>query len=168
MKTIQLTSLILLLTSFTFAQEFKKMVKTIEDLSMNGSPSNLEKGGQDKEKAEVPKGGKILIAIPTAGGKLCSHFGHCEQFALIQTENGQIKGKTMQTPPPHEPGILPKWLHDQGAALIIAGGMGAQAQELFNQNGIRVITGAPMDSPESLVNQYLSESLVTGDNTCDH
>jgi ATP-binding protein involved in chromosome partitioning len=151
-----------------FAQEFKKMVETIEDLSVAGTPPNLEKGDREEKKGEVVKKDNILIAIPTAGGKLCSHFGHCEQFALIQTENGQIKGKTMQTPPPHEPGILPKWLHDKGAGLIIAGGMGAKAKELFTQNGIRVITGAPMDSPESLVNQYLSETLVTGDNSCDH
>jgi len=28
--------------------------------------------------------------------------------------------------------------------------------------------GVPMDLPESLVNQYLSESLSGGDNICDH
>ena len=111
---------------------------------------------------------KIVFAIPVAGGKLCSHFGHCEQFALIETEDGQITHKSMHIPPPHEPGVLPKWLHEQGANVIIAGGMGARAQDLFNQNGIRVITGAPMDPPESLVKQYLSETLVTGDNICDH
>jgi hypothetical protein len=31
-----------------------------------------------------------------------------------------------------------------------------------------VIIGAPMDSPESLTNQYLSGTLVTGANVCDH
>jgi len=40
--------------------------------------------------------------------------------------------------PPHEPGLLPRWLHEQGAHLIIAGGMGHRAQELFVQNGIQV------------------------------
>jgi len=74
----------------------------------------------------------------------------------------------MHTPPPHEPGVLPGWLHEQGANVVLTGGMGARAQDLFNQNDIKVITGAPMDSPESLVNLYLSESLETGDNICDH
>ena len=111
---------------------------------------------------------KIIFAIPVAGGKLCSHFGHCEQFALIETENGQIKGQSLNTPPPHEPGVLPKWLHEQGANIIIAGGMGARAQSLFNENGIQVVIGATVDSPESLVNQYLSNTLTTGDNICDH
>ena len=111
---------------------------------------------------------QIVFAIPVSDGKLCAHFGHCGQFALIATEDGEIKRKPMHTPPPHEPGVLPKWLHEQGANIVLAGGMGAQAQELFNQSGIKVITGAPMDSLESLVNQYLSDSLMTGDNVCDH
>jgi predicted Fe-Mo cluster-binding NifX family protein len=111
---------------------------------------------------------KIRFAIPVSGGKLCSHFGHCEQFALIETENGKVTNQSLHTPPPHEPGVLPKWLHEQGAKVIISGGMGARAQNLFNQNGIKVVTGAPVDSPESLVNQYLSDALITGENVCDH
>lgn len=45
-----------------------------------------------------------------------------------------ITGQRLLTPPPHEPGVLPKWLHDQGVNLIIAGGMGQRAQGLFNEN----------------------------------
>lgn len=74
----------------------------------------------------------------------------------------------MHTPPPHEPGVLPKWLHELGANIVIAGGMGSSAKGLFNQNGIKVITGVPMDPPESLVNHYLSNTLVIGENVCDH
>lgn len=111
---------------------------------------------------------KTIFAIPVVQGKLCAHFGHCEQFVLIETENGKILGKSAHTPPPHEPGVLPKWLHEQGAHIIIAGGMGSRAQGLFHENGVKVVTGAPVDSPESLVNQYLSGSLITGQNVCDH
>ncbi len=146
-----------------FTQEFNKMVTQIEDISFRGTSSTTGRQDHKEDKME-----KVIIAIPTAGGKLCSHFGQCEQFALVETEDGKIKGKTMQTPPPHEPGVLPKWLHDLGAHIIIAGGMGTRAQQLFDQNGIKVITGAPMDSPESLVNQYLSDGLISGNNICDH
>jgi predicted Fe-Mo cluster-binding NifX family protein len=55
-----------------------------------------------------------------------------------------------------------------GANVIIAGGMGSRAQGLFNENGIKVVTGAPADTPESLVHRYLTEKLVTGANVCDH
>jgi hypothetical protein len=46
--------------------------------------------------------------------------------------------------------------------------MGARAQQLFQQINIQVITGAPSDSTESIVDLYLNDKLVTGDNTCDH
>ncbi len=111
---------------------------------------------------------KKVFAVPVSGGKLCAHFGHCDQFALVETEDGKIKKTDLHTPPPHEPGVLPRWLHEMGADVILAGGMGARAQGLFEENGIRVIIGAPMDAPEVLVNQYLSGTLVTGSNICDH
>jgi len=150
-----------------FTREFDKMVEQIVKLSNRESSVAMEERTERKEKKES-SGEKITFAVPLAGGKLSAHFGHCEQFALIETENGEIKNKAMHTPPAHEPGVLPKWLHDMGADVIIAGGMGSRAQGLFNENGIQVITGAPKDSPESLVNHYLRDSLVTGDNICDH
>jgi predicted Fe-Mo cluster-binding NifX family protein len=64
--------------------------------------------------------------------------------------------------------VLPRWLHEQGADVIIAGGMGARAMELFTQNGIKVIVGAPALTPQELVQLYLDDKLQTGSNVCDH
>ena len=112
----------------------------------------------------------MKIAIPTAGGRLCMHFGHCEQFALLDVDAAgkKVTGKTMVTPPPHEPGLLPKWLHERGVNVIIAGGMGQRAQGLFKENGIAVVVGAPAEVPETLVAQYLAGTLASGENVCDH
>ena len=110
----------------------------------------------------------MKIAIPTAQGKLCAHFGHCEQFAIVTAENGQIQGTEFLAPPPHEPGALPRWLHEQGADVIIAAGMGQRAQALFAQNGIKVLVGAPADTPEDVVSAYLAGTLEVGQNICDH
>jgi predicted Fe-Mo cluster-binding NifX family protein len=112
----------------------------------------------------------MKIAIPVADGKLCMHFGHCEQFALVEVDDAgkTITGTSYLTPPPHEPGVLPRWLHEQGANVIIAGGMGQRAQGLFSQNGIRVVVGASAESPEALVRAYCDGSLKTGQNVCDH
>jgi predicted Fe-Mo cluster-binding NifX family protein len=109
-----------------------------------------------------------MLVVPVSEGKLSSHFGHCEQFAFIETMDGKIVKTEMRNPPPHEPGVLPQWLHDQGADVAIVGGMGETAQQLLQGKGIEVILGAPMDSPESLANQYLSRTLVQGENRCDH
>jgi Mrp family chromosome partitioning ATPase/predicted Fe-Mo cluster-binding NifX family protein len=110
----------------------------------------------------------VKIAIPLAEGTLCNHFGHCEQFALIDLRGKNIIQKVMVTPPPHEPGLLPRWLGEKGVDLIIAGGMGQRAVSLFNERGIKVLTGAPQLPPEELVIQYANQNLITGDNVCDH
>lgn len=110
----------------------------------------------------------MKFAIPTAEGKLTAHFGHSQEFVLLHVEENRITKKEVLTPPPHEPGVLPRWLHDLGTDVIIAGGMGHRALELFSQNNIRVITGAPCLAPENLVEQYLKNSLETGSNVCDH
>lgn len=87
----------------------------------------------------------MKIAIPTANGKLCMHFGHCEIFTLVDVdpETKTIAGSVQLDPPPHEPGVLPHWLAGQGADLIIAGGMGMRAQDLFEANNIKVVVGRP-------------------------
>lgn len=112
----------------------------------------------------------MKIAIPLAQGKLCMHFGHCEQFALIDVDENtkEIKTENYATPPPHEPGILPKWLSDMGTNCVIAGGMGGRAIGLFESYNIRVITGAPAEAPRLLVNDFLNNRLESGPNVCDH
>ena len=112
----------------------------------------------------------MKIAIPVIDGKLCAHFGHCAHFAIVNVD--QPTGKIIQTelaePPPHEPGVLPKWLHEQGANIILAGGMGSRAQQLFEHHGIEVVVGCPPNTPEEVVTAYLAGTLETGDNACDH
>ncbi len=110
----------------------------------------------------------MKCAIPVTGGKLCSHFGHCGEFAVMTIENGTIVSQERLTPPPHEPGVLPQWLAGLGVSVIIAGGMGSRAQQLFTGNRIEVIVGATEEAPEELVRQYLSGTLKTGQNVCDH
>lgn len=111
----------------------------------------------------------MRFAIPTADGKLAMHFGHCEQFAIIDTKDGEITGHEMLTPPPHEPGVLPKWIGEEVKAhMIIAGGMGQRAQNLFSGYGVKVLVGAQAKDPKELVAEFFAETLVTGANACDH
>jgi predicted Fe-Mo cluster-binding NifX family protein len=112
----------------------------------------------------------MKIAIPIAGGRLSAHFGHCEHFDLVEVdlEKKAVLQKTSLPAPPHQPGLLPSWLAGKGAGIIIAGGMGMRAQQLFGAQGIQVVVGAPSDTSENIVRQYLEGSLLLGENTCDH
>lgn len=118
-----------------------------------------------KEKKDT-----MRIAIPITDGKLSAHFGHCEQFVLVDVneQTREIAKVTKLQPPVHQPGVLPRWLGEQKADVIIAGGMGQRAQQLFAQNNIKVIVGAPNQSVEELSSAYLDNTLKTGDNVCDH
>jgi len=112
----------------------------------------------------------MRIAIPLAHGKLSMHFGHCEHFALVDVDlsSKRMLNRVDIKAPPHQPGLLPPWLAQRGATLIIAGGMGQRAQTLFADHGIQVLVGAPVETPERLINAYLSGTLATGENICDH
>lgn len=112
----------------------------------------------------------MRIAIPVADGKLAMHFGHCEQFALVDADkdSGRILKRVDVEAPPHEPGLLPVWLAERGAEVIIAGGMGQRAQRLFDQRGIKVVVGAAAESPEDIARAYLAGTLRVGENVCDH
>ncbi len=117
-----------------------------------------------------PKETPMRLAIPIADGRLSMHFGHCESFALIDVDPATkaiLKEETL-TAPPHEPGLLPRWLAEKGATVIIAGGMGQRAQGLFAEQGITVIVGAPAEAPQALAKAYLAGTLKTGSNVCDH
>ncbi len=112
----------------------------------------------------------MRIAVPMADGRLAQHFGHCAKFALVDVDPTakSITASTEVDAPAHQPGLLPPWLKERGVNLVIAGGMGARAQMLFQAASIEVLTGAPAEGVETLVRQYLDGTLVTGDNACDH
>ena len=112
----------------------------------------------------------MRYAVPVSNGRLATHFGHCEHFALFDVDEATkaIVRKEFVTSPGHEPGLLPVWLAEEGVSAVIAGGMGSRAQALFRENRINVIIGAREDDPEQIVLDYIRGTLATGDNVCDH
>jgi len=145
------------------AQAFASVIAPI----MNHTNKDESLPSEEQVRKETAR---MKIAIPMADGKLCMHFGHCEQFALVDVDETSktVAATNYLTPPPHEPGVLPRWLHEQGANVIIAGGMGQRAQGLFAQNAIQVVVGAPAQKVEDVVSAYLAGTLEVGQNVCDH
>lgn len=112
----------------------------------------------------------MRIAIPLTNGRLSFHFGHCDCFALLDVDAAEqrILGREDVWAPPLQPGMLPVWLAQRGADVVLAGGMGQRARGLFADQGIRVVVGATVETPEQLVSDYLGGTLRAGDNPCDH
>jgi ATP-binding protein involved in chromosome partitioning len=112
----------------------------------------------------------MRLAIPVQDGHLSRHFGHCERFALIDFDpkSGTVAEKKEIEAPPHQPGLLPRWLAEQGVNVVIAAGMGPRAMNLFAEHGIQVIVGAQAENPDQLVAAYIAGELKAGENVCDH
>lgn len=115
------------------------------------------------------KGDKIMkIAIPTENGKLCSHFGHCESFTFADVDMQTKEIKNIENKIPEE-GIScqsASWISEQGANVILAGGMGARPLGIFAQNGVKVIAGCPELPVEDVIKEYMNSTLATGENSC--
>lgn len=108
------------------------------------------------------------IAIPMENGLLCSHFGHCEVFAIVEVIDNKITNVTEETPPEHVPGLYPRWVAQFGVTDVIAGGMGQKAITLFNEQKINAFVGAPLKPARELVQDFLDNKLVLNANYCNH
>lgn len=108
------------------------------------------------------------IAVPVIDDKVSRHFGHCDMFMIFAVEGDSILSVRPLQSPAHEPGVLPQWLADNNVNVIIAGGIGKRAQDLFAQKGITVISGVPEIHSKTAVNGYLKGRLQIGENLCDH
>jgi len=108
------------------------------------------------------------IAIPLENGVLCAHFGHCQQFAIVEVKNGLITDVKEVTPPEHVPGLYPRWVAQFGVTDVIAGGMGQQAIMLFNEQNINAFVGAPTKAAKELVADFIAGNLQLSANYCNH
>jgi predicted Fe-Mo cluster-binding NifX family protein len=107
----------------------------------------------------------MKIAVASEGMMITEHFGHCENFIIFHVENEQIIKNESIANPGHKPGFLPNFLNDLGVKVIISGGMGGGAVNIFNEKGIEVITGAS-GSAEAVVQRYLQGKLKSTGSIC--
>lgn len=112
----------------------------------------------------------MRVAIPVSKGVLSQHFGDSPEFALVDVDrdNGVILKQTKVPAPPHQPGLLPKWLAEKGVNLVMTCGIGNKAMKVFENKGIGVVVGCSPEEPETIVKEYLARELTTKENPCDH
>ena len=112
----------------------------------------------------------MKIAIPTANGKLCSHFGHCESFTFVDVDLNKKEITEIINDVP-DGGVTCQcatWVVSKGTNLLLAGGIGGNPANVFMQNGVEVIAGCPEMEIKELVCAYLNNSLTRGENSCGH
>ncbi len=107
----------------------------------------------------------MKIAVAAMGKTVAGHFGHCENFIFFDTDDHQITAENSVPNPGHRPGFLPNFLADHGAQVIIAGGMGGGAVDIFNERNVEVIIGVQGDA-RTAVEAYLRGELESTGSIC--
>ncbi|HBG28207.1 MAG: hypothetical protein A2Y10_19715 [Planctomycetes bacterium GWF2_41_51] len=112
----------------------------------------------------------MKIAMPLIANKVSQHFGHSENFLFADVDKNSktVISKQLVIPPPHEPGVLPKWLKEMGVNCLITCGIGQRAVDLLNQSDVNVIAGIEPQDADEVIKQFLNDELVSGKNACDH
>ena len=73
------------------------------------------------------------------------HFGRCPHYVLVDVDGHEVKAVNAIDNPyygQHSPGVVPGFIHSQGANVMLTGGMGRRAIAFFEQLGIEAVTGA--------------------------
>ncbi len=134
-----------------------EIVNDIQNIKLKGE-NNMN---VDQKKIKV-------LAFPTSDRTTVDgHFGHTKEFAIITVTGAEVTDTSYITPPPHEPGVLPRFLGQHGIDVIVTGGMGKMAVDLFNQQGIDVILGAS-GSIDANLKEYTGGSLTSTGSVCSH
>ena len=86
------------------------------------------------------------------------HFGHGDNISIFESDNNKIvKSETIPNPG-HKIGYLPNFLNEMGVNVIISGGTGGGAIDIFNEKGIEVVIGAS-GAAKTAAEEYLQVNL---------
>lgn len=107
----------------------------------------------------------MKIAVSCNGNQIWAHFGHCENFMVYETEKGKIVSEQSVPNPGHKPGLLPNFLADMGVKVVISGGMGGGAVDIFNERDVEIVLGAQGDAKQA-VEDYLRGELESTGSIC--
>jgi predicted Fe-Mo cluster-binding NifX family protein len=107
----------------------------------------------------------MRVAISTDGEYVSAHFGRCPAFTILDIDEGRVLGKEMIENPGHQPGFIPRFLHDRGVTCIIAGGMGPRAAEIFSSLGMEAIVGVAGKISDTIA-VLLEGRLMGGSSLC--
>lgn len=153
------------------AGAFSKIVDGILATAKNGDVSRRE---EVKQMDEVKNKQIKVIAVASEDdrgmeGQVSGHFGRCPHFTMVEVDGDRVVAHRVAANlhfGGHKPGVMPEFIKSLGADVILAGGMGPRAVEMFDSFGIEVATGAEGKVRDAL-ERYLTGQLK-GIVPCNH
>lgn len=101
----------------------------------------------------------MKIAVPFENGMVFQHFGRSEQFKFYEVENGAVLHSEVVSTNGQGHGALVGFLVQNGANVVLCGGIGTGAQVALMQAGIQMFGGIS-GLADAAVSNYLSGRLV--------
>jgi len=102
-------------------------------------------------------------------GQISQHFGRCPYYLLVDVEGDEVKKAEVVNNPyynNHVPGKVPQFISEQAVNVMIAGGMGPRAIDMFSNFDIEVVTGA-IGNTRNVLQAYL-KGEISGVEPCKH
>ena len=103
----------------------------------------------------------MKIAMPFAEGRLAELSDSCDRFTIVDVDltEKRILNSCRAEPDAEWLGRLAAWLSEQAVDLVIAVEVGPQMKTDLMESDIRIIAGAPDDSPHSVIKSYFAGDL---------
>ena len=111
----------------------------------------------------------MKIAVPTKGGSVDNHFGHCDHYTIFTVNEGEVKMKEIM-PSPKGCGCKSGVVFDlcrKGVSVMLAGNIGTGAINVLTTNGIAVVRGCS-GNVDDLVKAYLRGEVSDNGDVCEH
>ncbi len=118
------------------------------------------------EGAEEWEDDNMKVAISVDGNLVSMHFGRCEKYILLDIKDGKIIDRKEVKTPSHKPFFIPKFLSGKEVKVLITGGIGPRAINLFNELKIKVISGVEGSSEEA-IKKYLEGKIDENTEPCE-
>jgi len=110
----------------------------------------------------------MVIAVTYQEGQVFQHFGHSEFFKLYQVEGDAVVSARVTGTKGAGHGALAGFLREQGAEVLICGGIGAGARTALDQAGIRLYTGVTGEADQAVAQLLAGQLRYDPDTTCHH
>lgn len=100
----------------------------------------------------------MKLAIAKNNEYVHEFFGSCNEFMIVDIENGEVKAKEFIFNDTDTHKLRPFYLKSIGVNALVIKGLGLTAYELLHENGIELFTSEPILLDEAL-NLYLKNEL---------
>lgn len=116
----------------------------------------------------VPKGGKMKIAVTYENGNVFQHFGHSSEFKIYDIENDAVAKSEVIGTGGEGHGALATLLAEQKVDVLICGNIGQGAKQALAEIGVKLYPGVSGEADKA-VEGFLKGTLTFNpDAQCNH